>query len=64
MAHSVSINRPRKRKPAPRYIEERPVLQLPLEAPQWRDPPSRDRLEPDTTDRGRDRGVAVIDFFI
>lgn len=63
MAHSVSINRPRKRQPAPRYIEERPVLQLPLEPPQWREPPNRDHSEPHT-DRGVDRGVAVIDFFI
>lgn len=59
MAHSVSIHRPRKRKQAPRYIEERPVLQLPLEAPQWRDPPNRERPEPDA-----DRGVTVVDFFI
>lgn len=58
MAHSVSIHRPRKRKPA-RFVEERPVLQLPLRAPEWQDPPNRERVEPDA-----DRGVAVIDFFI
>ncbi|PRP90597.1 hypothetical protein ENSA5_64000 [Enhygromyxa salina] len=59
MAHSVSINRPRKRQPRRHQEQERPVLQLPLEAPQWRDPPTREQSEPRT-----DRGVAVVDFFI
>jgi hypothetical protein len=63
MAHSVSIHRPRKHKPAPRFVEERPVLQLPLEAPQWREPPDRERSNPQI-DRETHRGVVVIDFFI
>lgn len=62
MARSVSINRPRKRPTSRRqsYIEQRPVLQLPLEAPVWREPPSN------REERSRDseRGVAVVDFFI
>lgn len=60
MASSVSINRrPRRRSPQPRRAEQRPVLQLPLEPPQWREPKPREQIEQDT-----DRGVAVVDFFI
>lgn len=59
MARSVIPN-PRKRQPKRRYAEERPVLQLPLEAPQWREPPSRE----EGRTPGTERGVAVIDFFI
>lgn len=60
MARSVSITRPRKRKPK-HHDEQRPVLQLPLERPDWRGYPEQDRgkAEPD-----HDRGVAVIDFYI
>lgn len=60
MARSLSITRPRKRQP--KHVDEpRPVLQLPLERPAWRDP--------DTVERGeaqpeRERGVALIDFYI
>ena len=57
MARSVS--KPRKRQPRHRHAEERPVLQLPLEPPQWREPSHESRKEPDS-----ERGVAVIDFFI
>jgi hypothetical protein len=60
MARSVSINRPRKRQPQRRHVEERPVLQLPLEPPAWREPPSREESREPTNERG----VAVIDFFI
>ena len=55
MARHIPVNRPRKRP----SIEERPVLQLPLEAPQWREPPRREQAKPEG-----ERGVAVIDFFI
>ncbi len=60
MARSVSITRPRKRQPK-HHDEQRPVLQLPLERPDWREPvtPDRGQAEPD-----RERGVAVIDFYI
>ena len=59
MARSPSINRPRTRKPHRYQDEQRPVLQLPLERPEWREPIERGRSEPET-----DRGVAVIDFYI
>lgn len=49
---------PRKRQ-SPRRVEERPVLQLPLQAPVWREPPTREEAKPES-----ERGVAVIDFFI
>ena len=58
MARSVSITRPRKRQPQ-HQDEQRPVLQLPLERPVWRAPVEREQVEPD-----RERGVAVIDFYI
>jgi hypothetical protein len=40
------------------YDEQRPVLQLPLESPSWREPEGTERRE------DRERGVAVIDFYI
>lgn len=59
MARSVSIPRPRKRQPK-QYDEQRPVLQLPLVQPEWREPAKpAEQAEPD-----RERGVAVIDFYI
>jgi hypothetical protein len=59
MARSVSITRPPIHRPK-HYDEQRPVLQLPLERPEWREPPEPDgQAEPE-----RERGVAVIDFFI
>lgn len=64
MARSVSITRPRKRQPK-HQEEQRPVLQLPLEAPDWRErderrhEQGRGQAEPD-----RERGVALIDFYI
>jgi hypothetical protein len=58
MARSVSITRSRKRQPK-HHEEQRPVLQLPLERPDWRDPVERDQAEPE-----RERGVALIDFYI
>jgi hypothetical protein len=59
MARSLSITRPRKRQP--KHVDEpRPVLQLPLERPDWREPPvERGQAEPE-----RERGVALIDFYI
>ena len=57
MARSVSITRPRKHPPQ-HQDEQRPVLQLPLQRPEWREP-DRGQAEPD-----RERGVAVIDFYI
>lgn len=58
MARSVSITRPRKRQP--KHVDQpRPVLQLPLERPEWREPSDRGQAEPE-----RERGVAVIDFYI
>jgi hypothetical protein len=57
MARSV-IN-PRTRQPQ-RTIEQRPVLQLPLEGPRWGEPPS----QPQVQEPSSERGVAVIDFFI
>lgn len=63
MARSV-ISNPRKRQPKRRYAEERPVLQLPLEAPQWREPPSRNEGREEGRTPATERGVAVIDFFI
>ena len=60
MARSVSITRPRKRQPK-HQEEQRPVLQLPLEAPDWRERSDRGQgqAEPE-----RERGVVVIDFYI
>ncbi len=54
--------RARKRQTSVQYDEQRPVLQLPLESPSWRAPAS----EPDETERReeRERGIAVIDFYI
>jgi hypothetical protein len=57
MARSV-IN-PRPRQPQ-RIIEERPVLQLPVEVPRWIEPPSQAKAQEPSSERG----VAVIDFFI
>lgn len=59
MARSV-INTPRKRQSKRQSVEERPVLQLPLAQPQWREPPSFDQERQPSGDRG----VVVIDFFI
>jgi hypothetical protein len=58
MARSVSITRPPKRQPH-LHDAPRPVLQLPLERPVWREPPEREQPESD-----RERGVVVIDFYI
>jgi hypothetical protein len=58
MARSV-IHPARTRQPQ-RTIEQRPVLQLPLEAPRWGEPPSEDPAREPSSERG----VAVIDFFI
>ena len=52
MARSLSTTRPRKRQPK-HVDEQRPVLQLPLERPDWRDPVERGQAEPE-----RERGVA------
>jgi hypothetical protein len=58
--------RKRQRQTSVQYDEQRPVLQLPLESPSWREPPS----EPQGSDHGseriedRERGIAVIDFYI
>jgi hypothetical protein len=57
MARSV-IHPARTRQPQ-RTVEQRPVLQLPLEAPRWGEPPAQQAQEPTS-----ERGVAVIDFFI
>jgi hypothetical protein len=60
MARSLSITRPRKRQP--KHVDEpRPVLQLPLERPDWRDP---DPVERGQAEPERERGVALIDFYI
>jgi len=66
MARSITNKQPRKRPSTRRYVEERPVLQLPLEAPVWREPPSREpeRAKPERAKPESDRGIAVIDFFI
>jgi hypothetical protein len=60
MARSVSINRPRQRPSRRTRLEERPVLQLPLEAPVWREPPTKR----EDSRHDSERGVAVVDFFI
>jgi hypothetical protein len=54
--------RARKRQTSVQYDDQRPVLQLPLESPSWREPSS----EPDRSERheDRERGIAVIDFYI
>ncbi|MFV8754378.1 hypothetical protein ACNOYE_27850 [Nannocystaceae bacterium ST9] len=64
MARAPIPTRARKRQTSVPYDEQRPVLQLPLESPAWREPPSgeSDRSEP-TVDE-RPRGIAVIDFYI
>jgi hypothetical protein len=64
MARSV-IRIPRTRQPQRTRqnhsgIEQRPVLQLPLEAPRWGEPPGT----PEAQEPSSERGVAVIDFFI
>ena len=59
MARSETIIRPRKRHSQQHHDEPRPVLQLPLERPVYRDPIVRDEIESE-----RERGVAVIDFYI
>lgn len=58
----ASIPTTRKRPASARYDEQRPVLQLPLESPRWREPAS----EPERSERREEteRGVAVIDFYI
>jgi hypothetical protein len=58
MARSV-IHPARTRQPQ-RTIEQRPVLQLPLDAPRWGEPPAQSEAR----EPSADRGVAVIDFFI
>jgi hypothetical protein len=58
MARSV-IHTPRTRQ-SHKTLEQRPVLQLPLEAPRWGEPPST----PQPKEQSSERGVAVIDFFI
>jgi hypothetical protein len=54
--------RARKRQTSVEHDEQRPVLQLPLESPVWREPAS----EPGGSERSedRERGIAVIDFYI
>ncbi|GEM_PF-2893115 len=56
------------RAPSPKHIriprpaqqeEQRPVLQLPLARPQWREP--KTDQEPEVK---RERGIAVVDFYI
>jgi hypothetical protein len=44
------------------YDEQRPVLQLPLESPSYREPEAAERRE--DRERERERGIAVIDFYI
>lgn len=68
MARSV-IQTPRTRQPQRIHriqriretIEQRPVLQLPIEGPRWGDPPAS---TPEADEPSSERGVAVIDFFI
>ncbi len=62
MARAYIPTRARKRQTSIQYEEQRPVLQLPLESPIWRAPAS----EPDQAERSedRERGIAVIDFYI
>lgn len=56
MARSPSIHKhPRPKRP---QHEERPVLQLPLARPDWREPVIEDE------DKTPERGVAVVDFYI
>ncbi len=50
---------PRKCSSHRRQTEERPVLQLPLQAPAWREPPAQESAKPES-----ERGVVVVDFFI
>ncbi|MCA9697779.1 MAG: hypothetical protein KC431_09670 [Myxococcales bacterium] len=59
MARST-ITRPRKRQRQPLFEEQRPVLQLPLAQPEWRAP----EVARDERERDRERGVAVVDFYI
>lgn len=49
-----------------RSIEQRPVLQLPLEGPRWGEPPSTPEANEPSSEptEPTGRGVAVIDFFI
>ena len=51
------INRKPRRRP---QVEERPVLQLPIRAPEE---PRRPK-EADDADEDVERGVAVVDFYI
>lgn len=58
------ISRARKRQTSVQYDEQRPVLQLPLESPAWREPPSEPEGTERSQDQVRERGIAVIDFYI
>ena len=66
MARSLSINH--RRNPTKRRqtytIEERPVLQLPIEPPAWRAPRREGDSVGSAGDAKPDRGVAVVDFYI
>lgn len=55
-----SVIHPARTRQTRQTIEQRPVLQLPLEAPRWGEPPST----PQPKEPSSERGVAVIDFFI
>lgn len=63
MARFPIHNRARKRQPSVQYDDQRPVLQLPLESPGWREPPASDPDRPERNE-DRERGIAVIDFYI
>lgn len=62
MARAPIPTRARKRPTSDRYDDQRPVLQLPLESPSYREPAS----EPDRSERREEgeRGIVVIDFYI
>lgn len=65
MASSLGIKHPHKR-PRRRPVERapRPVLQLPLERPEYRDKPAPEDEGVEPVDPVRERGVAIIDFYI
>jgi hypothetical protein len=58
--HTPRTHQPQRTRQNHSGIEQRPVLQLPLEAPCWGEPPS----PPEAQEPDSERGVAVIDFFI
>jgi len=67
MARAPIPTRARKRPTSQRYDEQRPVLQLPLESPAWRDPvrePEPSEPSEPSERREGERGIAVIDFYI